>query len=325
MNNMNNVHKILNFVVPFLLGVFIANMVLVFAPFGGFLQGNVTGAGSDYESCLKYKQYLDLGVLSSRVSDQSAVGECPDKFPDLWYKAPSFDSCRKIKQHMSAGTLTDYLNNDFSQLDACNEYYGEDWTKPLSKKLSFKPENKICEEFKDVLPGNPMFDAVKFVNDNGIITGYKDCTFKPLAPINRAEAMKVILLGFDFDTSLSSDKDFSDVSSDAWFYAFVKAAHYFKIIDGYPDGTFRPGNTVIRSEMLKMFIAASELAEDISSVTVQPDICPDIQSDQSNLWFMPYFQVAKENGLLKQNENCAPGQEMSRGQVAELMFNYSKL
>lgn len=321
---MNNINKTLNFAMPFLLGVLIANLVVFYAPLGALIQSSVTG-GSEYDMCLKYKQYLDMGVLSSRVSDLSSVDACAKKYPELWYLAPGFDECRAIKFQINAGNLTDYLQNDFSKLDECNEFYGDEWTKPMAKELAYKPDLKVCNDFVDVPMGHPLFEAVSLVNDYGIITGYSDCTFRPNAPINRAEAMKVILVGFDYDTSLASVNTFSDVSPDDWFFDFVNSAKYFGVVDGYPDGTFKPGNTVLRSEMIKMFVSASDLVGDISTVEVVAGLCPDVPDDQVDAWYMPYFQVAKDNGLIGAKDNCAPGQEMSRGQVAEVMFNYSNL
>ena len=50
--------------------------------------------------------------------------------------------------------------------------------------------------------------------------------------------------------------DFSDVpeNSDVWYMPYVKTLAKAEVINGYPDGTFRPGDFIIMAEMLKMMI-----------------------------------------------------------------------
>jgi hypothetical protein len=47
--------------------------------------------------------------------------------------------------------------------------------------------------FSDVSSGHVNYDAIKYVQDNGIVSGYQDGTFKPDKTINRAEFTKIIV------------------------------------------------------------------------------------------------------------------------------------
>ena len=90
--------------------------------------------------------------------------------------------------------------------------------------------------------------------ERGIITGYPDGTFRPDAPINRAEALKILFLATSlppFDNE-SYENIFSDVSQDDWFSPYVHDALSYAFIEGYEDGTFRPEKPITRGEATKL-------------------------------------------------------------------------
>ncbi len=92
--------------------------------------------------------------------------------------------------------------------------------------------------------------------DLGIIDGYSDGTFQPDAPINRAEALKIIfqaskLEPFD-DTDFSGR--FSDVRKGDWFEPHVNSALTYEFVEGYEDRTFRPGQSITRAEASKIVL-----------------------------------------------------------------------
>jgi len=51
------------------------------------------------------------------------------------------------------------------------------------------------------------------------------------------------------EKDITEDADvFSDVQKNSWYYAAVLTCKLKKIINGYPDGTFKPGNYASRAE-----------------------------------------------------------------------------
>lgn len=83
-----------------------------------------------------------------------------------------------------------------------------------------------------------------------------DCgtVFNPELPVSRAEAMKMLLLTFEFPTSDIADKDFNDVMITDWFYPYVAAAVNQNVVNGYPDGGFHPYDAIKRQEMAKILV-----------------------------------------------------------------------
>lgn len=112
--------------------------------------------------------------------------------------------------------------------------------------------------FSDV-SNTDWFDTyVELAYEMEIADGYSDGQFKPNDPINRAEAMKIILNGFEVDLESYDSGTFPDVNSSDWFADFVGTAHEYGLVSGYPDGYFKPGNYLTRGEASKIIALAME-------------------------------------------------------------------
>lgn len=176
-----------------------------------------------------------------------------------------------------------------------------------------------CAGYEDVSETNPYCDAIEYVTEEGIFSGYPDGTFKPYQFINRAETTKVILLGFDY-TIMSSDGTnlgFSDVSVDAWYMPYLRTARHYGIVQGYPDGTFKPANTVNRVELLKLFLETADVS--VPACTSKPYNDTPISE-----WYSKYVCYAKKYDLMEADvyNNFNPSAPMSRGDVAELFYRF---
>lgn len=122
--------------------------------------------------------------------------------------------------------------------------------------------------FCDVSSTNSNASYINTAYDFGIVSGENDgkCgknpSFNPDRPVTRAEALKMILLAFDYspdssvisdDTKKYEDSDlFLDVHQDHWAAPYIGRAKAGGIISGYPDDTFRPNQAVNHAEMSKL-------------------------------------------------------------------------
>lgn len=89
---------------------------------------------------------------------------------------------------------------------------------------------------------------------HGVIHGYPDGTFRPEQPVNRAEALKILLRtsGLEpFDDAVDLGR-FSDIEPNAWYEEYIESALSYGFVEGYPDGTFRPGREITRAEAAKL-------------------------------------------------------------------------
>ncbi|MBO5008407.1 MAG: S-layer homology domain-containing protein [Clostridia bacterium] len=90
--------------------------------------------------------------------------------------------------------------------------------------------------------------SIKYLYDNGFVSGYSDGTFRPGNNVTRAELVTMVIDAFGIKASETAS-EFADVNSGDWYYADVVNASSNKIISGYPDGTFGPNEYIARQDM----------------------------------------------------------------------------
>jgi len=172
--------------------------------------------------------------------------------------------------------------------------------------------------FSDVPFNHPNKTAIDYVQLQGIVSGYPDGTYQPDRLLNRAEFTKIIIESrytkVEIENCVASEgfykrAIFSDVAPGVWFEKYVCVAKKYGVIDGYPDGTFRPVQTINFAEAAKIVVNSYGL----SVGTGDP-------------WFAPFL-----NKLA--NLNAVPGtiavytdivdrglKVVTRGEMAEVIY-----
>lgn len=102
--------------------------------------------------------------------------------------------------------------------------------------------------YSDVSAGRWYNNAVSKMTRAGIVNGYPDGTFRPNAPITRAEMAKIIALFAKLEPSAERFPD----AAGHWAEAYIRLAAGNGWIEGYPDGTFRPNQSITRAETVTM-------------------------------------------------------------------------
>lgn len=85
----------------------------------------------------------------------------------------------------------------------------------------------------------------KTLFQKGIISGFPDGSFKPENKITRAEFAKMAVSALNLRSGGADH--YSDVTKDAWYYAFVAAATEANLING-DNGMFNPENEITRQD-----------------------------------------------------------------------------
>ncbi|MFH1012802.1 MAG: septal ring lytic transglycosylase RlpA family protein [Candidatus Peregrinibacteria bacterium] len=171
--------------------------------------------------------------------------------------------------------------------------------------------------FTDVSSVHPHYEAITALHEQGIIQGYENNTYRPDQLMNRAEALKIILLGSDiFVPDIQPGEIFPDVVYGVWYAKYVAKAKNLNIVGGDSHtGLFRPGDTINLAEILKVLIEANGISVKFPSEHPYLDVPPDA-------WFAPYFDYAKVVGLLDPSgdEDVFPAMPVNRGLMAELIY-----
>ncbi|WP_415839972.1 S-layer homology domain-containing protein, partial [Paenibacillus endophyticus] len=90
---------------------------------------------------------------------------------------------------------------------------------------------------------------VKWI-DKGMLGGYPDGSIQPDRQVTRAEFTKLVNAVFRLNKSEASS--FTDVVADAWYSQDIAAVKEAGFIEGYPDGSFKPGASISRQEAAKI-------------------------------------------------------------------------
>ena len=189
-------------------------------------------------------------------------------------------------------------------------------SKSEQKNVSDSNTEDNEDNFDDVAKSHRNRNAISYLHDRKIIQGYPDGSFKPNQTVNRAELLKILIEGAWEMTPPEDEYNncFPDVT-DQWFAKYVCFAKENGIVEGYPDGTFKPEQTVNKVEALKMlFITMAVLLPE----EVDEEPFEDVNTDE---WFSPYVYKAKKLGLLEETGSTfSPGGGMKRGGICENLY-----
>lgn len=110
--------------------------------------------------------------------------------------------------------------------------------------------------FSDVPKTQTHYDNIMALYNEKVISGYPDGTYKPNASVTRGQAAKIIagVLGLikPENTYTGPNPNFADVPVTHSYYKYIAVLAQAGIINGYPDGTYKPNNTLRRGQMAKI-------------------------------------------------------------------------
>ncbi|MBI5753656.1 S-layer homology domain-containing protein [Candidatus Peregrinibacteria bacterium] len=190
-------------------------------------------------------------------------------------------------------------------------------------------------DFSDVNDQTNYQNSILWMQQNQVINGYEDGTFKPDKCVNRAEFLKMLFKTLSVDSGKSTAELFPDTPDSEWYAPYIRTAREHKTIEGYKDGKFRPDVCVKRAEAIKM--ASIEFTNnDIPEKKWKFQGIEGMPADtqDSKLWFYKYLEYAlktntvgtKHIDISKAEEKgpyyyeFLPNDSMSRKEVAEMLY-----
>lgn len=175
--------------------------------------------------------------------------------------------------------------------------------------------------FTDVAANSSYNDALTYLKEQGIVSGYADGSFKPGNTINRAEFTKIIAGAVSTETELNdcmayyasqssymvevfTDVTFAMVGGNEpdWFFNYVCVAKQKGFIGGYADGSFKPAQNINFVEAAKIITGA--LGYETGTTTP---------------WYKTYVdQLDAKNAIPTTIKSF--NQNITRGEMAEMMY-----
>ncbi len=180
----------------------------------------------------------DNGTSLGMVSN-AFVGTLTPTFSDVPATHWAFNA---IEFLASAGIVSGRTSGDFDPNASITR--GE-FAKIICLAAGLTPVTGGTPSFSDT-SGNWAAGYIEAAKAAGLIGGYPDGTFRPNALITRAEIAKMVVEGAGFATD-TSGAGFSDIAT-SWAKDFILTAANNGVVNGYSDGTFRPGNHATRAE-----------------------------------------------------------------------------
>lgn len=107
------------------------------------------------------------------------------------------------------------------------------------------------------ISGHWAENGIKEMVTSGVISGYPDSSFKPDAPITRAEfatfLVKALIKSRGY--TLEAGQGFEDTGAH-WAGLYISSALAYGVVSGYDEKTFGPDDTINREQMAAMLVRA---------------------------------------------------------------------
>lgn len=147
------------------------------------------------------------------------------------------------------------------------------------------------------------------------IGGYPDGTFRPDAPITRAEF--VMLLSKSAPLFEEKVFKYTDVSNEQWYVRALRQAVAVQAVSGYPDGTFLPNKPISREEVAVAIGRVKKWNNPLES-----DLTLQFKDAQSiALWSKGYIGVAVAQGVMAgyPDGTFGPTKPITRGEAVTVL------
>lgn len=181
-----------------------------------------------------------------------------------------------------------------------------------SYKLSVSG-GRVTMDGKDYSPVtfvNPRKAELNRKDHYTFLVGYPDGTFGPSRNMTRAEVTTMFarLITEKIEADKTYSNTFSDVPKSHWATNYIGYMQQFGIINGYPDGTFRPNASVTRAEFAAIASRFEKLTEGTKSFSDVP----------STHWAAKYINFAATRGWVTgyPDGTFKPGNPITRAEVA---------
>lgn len=173
-------------------------------------------------------------------------------------------------------------------------------------------------EFSDVRShwARPFIEALAAEE---IISGFPDGSFKPNAPVTRAQFAAIVRQAFN-ENKVRDARGFTDVPANYWAASAINEAYETKFMSGYPNSQFRPAEEIPKVQVLVSLTSGLQLS-------------PKSQTTDTFKAFrdaaeIPAYAVngvasATENGFVVNYPNVNylnPNEVATRGDVAAFIY-----
>lgn len=177
--------------------------------------------------------------------------------------------------------------------------------------------------FADVAKGSWYYEGVRYAYENGLMSGTGEGTFSPDLPTSRG--MLVTILYRLAGSPAAGSASFTDVAKGQWYADGVAWASANGVVSGYPDGSFRPNDTITREQMAAILYQYARIQGKLDDSRADLSIFSDL--DSLSAYAKEPMSWAVAQGLFSgvSADTLAPGGSTTRAQAAVILTAFSKV
>ncbi len=213
-------------------------------------------------------------------------------------------------------------DNYFGQLGDGTTVGRQTPVKVLAEVMPPPPSQMV--PFSDVVD-SPYRRAIAALSKRGVISGYDDGTFRPAQPVSRQQFAKMIVLGLGLPvTEGGVPLAFADVGrplDNLYPDDYVAVASTNKLIQGYPDGLFKPFLDITRAQLLTIVTRSAQSFKPALLRTPPPNWVGGLTT--TNPAHGANIRVAEYSGLVAGLDLATfdVDGKATRGEIAQIIWN----
>ena len=162
-----------------------------------------------------------------------------------------------------------------------------------------------------------------YFTEEGVVIGNRSGHPAPMSTVYTSEvnpaSLATKISGFDkqetaeakFEIARKYEGSFTDVTTNHWFYTYVKNAYELKLANGTSQTKFSPDNTFTVAQALT---AATNIHTAYYGKTVRA-------AAQGEAWYVPYVEYCVQSGIITEGQFADLNANITRGDMATVFAN----
>jgi hypothetical protein len=171
--------------------------------------------------------------------------------------------------------------------------------------------------FRDIA-GLPQASAITALASKLVSSGTTATTFDPKGGVNREQFASLLIRALGL-WNVGASVKFSDVAGSSWAAPMIMAAVAEGFIEGYPDGTFKPGAQITNEQMAAM------VARVMNYLAIGGGTDLSHPSDYQSIatWARSDVSLVLSQGIMATDSQGRfnPGQVTTRAITAQIVWN----
>lgn len=182
--------------------------------------------------------------------------------------------------------------------------------------VGYDPAAAWKDPYSDVAQGAWYYDAVRFVTENGLMSGFGNGLFGPDEALSRAQLAQILYS--KEGRPAATGTLFTDVTAGMWYANAIAWAAEKGVVSGYGDGRFGPDDNITREQLAVMLW---RYAGSPAPSAKELDL---VDSSGASPFALDALRWAVENKILSGygDGQLAPQGPATRAQAAQMLKNF---